>query len=511
MQVAKHYRESWFSTFLQKVGMIDLSTYPPLAHQLVALIPMPIEISYSLLTIIFYVLLSFFSAKFVTSYLKIKNKFWLTYFLVLFTPALLITTFTFGQFTTLVGLTFSFISLYYFSEFLDKGREKSLLLASFSLILTAYSHLLSFLILTIFYLFILLFRLKFVIKNLKLTLSCFLLSFILIFPLYYPFFQKSVIQKEIPHWSRYPFKDESNTKRFVNMYGITFPISFFLPFMIISLEKNKRRRAIEIYVLGLTFLILSLGTTIPFVKIFGSVAYWLVYERFLLTSSIIFISLFSALLPELWIILNKKKIPIYAVLPILWVIISYKTLLYTHSLFFQDPIKTHDKSVRLQSTSFILDFLNNIDGEYRYQTFGYGRPIGEIYFYSKMPTLDTDYFTGRTIQWIRELGVDEIDQVRDKELLNIFVDYATNYSVKYAITFDDFYFNYFRHRGWKLLTQRDFGGKKVAIWENPENLKEIAFEKEKYGLLNYLRGTLPLALLITFVFFLIRSKLQKLK
>jgi len=73
MQVAKHYRENWFSTLLQKVGMVDLSTYPPLAHQLLAIIPLPLEINYPLLTIIFTILLSFYSAKFITSYLKTKQ------------------------------------------------------------------------------------------------------------------------------------------------------------------------------------------------------------------------------------------------------------------------------------------------------------------------------------------------------------------------------------------------------------------------------------------------------
>jgi len=73
MQVAKHYRENWFSTFLQKVGMVDLSTYPPSSHQLLAIIPLPLEINYSLLTIIFTILLSFYSAKFITSYLKTKT------------------------------------------------------------------------------------------------------------------------------------------------------------------------------------------------------------------------------------------------------------------------------------------------------------------------------------------------------------------------------------------------------------------------------------------------------
>jgi MFS family permease len=501
MQVAKHYRENWFSTLLQKVGMVDLSTYPPLANQLLAIIPLPIEASYSLLTIIFAILLSFYSAKFITSYLKTKNNFWLIYFLVLFTPALLITIFTFGQFTTLVGLTFYFISLYYFSEFLNKKQRKFLLLASLSLILTAYSHLLSFLILSISYFLIVLFNLRFVIKNLRILLPYFLFSLVLIILIYYPLFFKSVIQKEISHWSRYPFENEWNIKRFINMYGLALPTSLLLPFMIISLEKKQRKKALEIYILALIFLVLSLGTTTPIVKIFGKAAYWLTYERFLLVASMLFISLFASFLPKLEVTLNRRRVPIYALLTIIfWIIISFKLLIESHLIFFQDPIKTYDKSIRPQYTNFALEFLNNVSGNYRYQTFGYGRPIGEIYFYSRLPTLDTDYFTGRTIYWIREMGIDEIDQIKNKTLLDIFLTYATNYSVKYVITFDDSYFDYFKSKGWKLLSQKTFELKKVAIWENPENVEEVKSEKEKYGLINYFRGILPLALLFIFIF-----------
>jgi hypothetical protein len=509
MQVAKYYRENWFSTFLQKVGMVDLSTYPPLAHQLLAIIPPPLEINYSLLTIIFAILLSLYSAKFINSYFKTKNNFWLIYFFVLFNPALLITIFTFGQFTTLVGLTFSFISLYYFSEFLNKKQRKLLLLASLSLILTAYSHILSFLILSISYLLIVLFNLRFIIKNLRIFLPYFLFSFVLILLIYYPFFFKSVIQKEIPQWSRYPFENEWNTKRFINMYGLALPASLLLPFMIISLDKKQRKKALEIYILALIFLVLSLGTTTPIVKIFGKAAYWLTYERFLLVASTLFISLFASFLPKLEVTLNRRRIPIYALLTTtLWIIISFKLLLESHSIFFQDPIKTYDKSIRPQYTNFALEFLNNFYGNYRYQTFGYGRPIGEIYFYSRLPTLDTDYFTGRTIYWIREMGIDEIDQIRNKTLLDIFLNYATNYSVRYVITFDDFYFDYFNSKGWRLLDQKTFEWKKVAIWENPENVKEVKFEKEKHGLINYLRGTFPLALLIVFIFIVIKFQFK---
>ena len=509
MQVAKHYKENWFSTLLQKVGMVDLSTYPPLAHQILALIPLQIEISYSLLTIFFTILLSFYSAKFILSYLKISKNFWIIYFFVLTTPTLLITIYTFGQYTTVIGLTFSFISLYYFSEFLNKKQKAYLFLASLSFILTAYSHLLSFLILSIFYALIFLLNFKIAIKNLKLIFVHFFFSIVLIASIYYPIFTKQIVQKEIWHWSRYPLENELNVQRFKNFYGFSFPISLLLPFMILNLKRKQRKKILEIYIITLVFLILGLGTTTPFTKIFGEFSHWLTYERFLLIASILFSLMFAASLPQIEIRFKKWKFPISTILILsIWIAASINLLLETHSIFFQDPIKTYDKNIRQQYTQFALNFLNNVSKNYRYQTFGYGRPIGEIYFYSKLPTLDTDYFTGRKIEWIRESGIDEIDQVGDEKFLDVFLSRATNYSIKYIITFSDFYSDHLQSKGWKVISQESFGSKKVIIWENPENVNEIRFEKEKYGLINYLRGILPLTLLSIFIFAIIKFQIK---
>jgi hypothetical protein len=321
-----------------------------------------------------------------------------------------------------------------------------------------------------------------------------------------------VVQKEIPHWSRYPFDNNLNAQRFIKTYGIAFPVSLILPFVVVSLNKKHRKKALEIYILAIIFLILSLGTTTPLIKVFGGFAYWLTYERFLLTSSIIFLSLCAVLLPKFEIIFFNRKFPVHALLTIpLLIFVSLNLLLDVHSLFFGDVIKRSDKNIRVQYTKFALDYLNNIEGNYRYQTFGYDRPIGEIYFYSKLSTLDTDYFTGRIINWIRELGIDEIDQIKDKNMLDAFLNHTTDYSIKYVITFDDFYFNYFQSKGWKLVNQNIFGGKKVAIFVNPENVEEVKISKESYGFINYLRGILPLALLTTFLIIVIKTKIQKLE
>jgi hypothetical protein len=222
-----------------------------------------------------------------------------------------------------------------------------------------------------------------------------------------------------------------------------------------------------------------------------------------------FSSLFAALLVDFESTFHRREFLIYvSLITFFWIFISINLLLDVHSLFFQHPIKTHEETIRQQSTQFALDFLNNVSGNYRYQTFGYNRPIGEIYFYSKLPTLDTDYFTGRTIVWIRDLGVSEIDQIKDEKLLNVFINHTVKYSIKYVITFDDFYFDYFQSRGWNLINQKKFQSKKVAIWENPENIEEVKFDRENYKLINYLRGILPPTLLLVFLLFLIKTKLR---
>jgi MFS family permease len=506
---SKHYKENWFSLIDQKLSAgLDLSSYPPLIHQIIALLSFifPLKASYYFTLIIFWILLSYFSAGFFLDYLKVRNKFWLVYLFIFFSTGILVSIFVFGQITTIAGLAFGFISLYYFNRFLRKDNLKNIILSSISLSLSAFSNNFSFLLVAIFYLFLLVFEWKVLLRKPKDFTLFLIFTLFLVSIVYYPLIQKSVRsslvpQQEIWHWSRYPFTSSINFERWLSIYGILIFMLAFPVLLILSKVKNWKEY-LKLYLIAIFFFLLGLGRTTPLTKIFLGLEHWLTYERFSLVSSIVFASLFVLFIPEpssTEISFRKHRTNILPIIfLILFVSINIEWLYYSHTLFFGHPVK-HSDNKRQEITSYVLSFLNNVSSNYRYQTFGYGRPIGEIYFYSKLPTLDTDYFTGRTVDWMKNSGIDEIDQAKDKNFLDTFMNFTNKYSVKYIVTFNDFYHQYMKLYDWKLLESKSFDGKNVMIWENPNKIKEVSSEKEEIGIFNYLWGILPLATLFVFL------------
>lgn len=505
---AQHYRENWFSLVDYKLGGgLDLSTYPPLTHQLIALLSfiLPFSVSYYSILLIFWVLLSFFSAKFLLDYLEVKNMSWLAYILIFCSTGIIITIFVFGQITTIVGLAFGFISLYWFNQFLGKGRSIDMILSSLSLVLCAFSHHLSFLLISVFYFLIFLFEWRRIFKKSRHFILFFILSTLLISTIYYTPIQKGfegslIPTREIPHWSREPFATPLNFHRWLLMYGTSIFMLFF-PLLMIILKNGNRKQQLKLYFIALTFLLLGLGRTTPISTIFFSLEYWLTYERFSLMASIILTVFFVFFIPSDYVanFSNKKiKVNIFLIIFLaFYVFINIQALFRSHSLFFANPTK-HPDTDRQEITAYVLNFLNYASPNYRYQTFGYGRPIGELYTQTNIPTLDADYFTGRTIDWIKNSGIDEIDQADDKSFLDKFLNHTQEYSVKYIITFTDFYHQYMRSHNWKILETKKFNGREIIIWENPNELMQVSKQEEKISLPNYLWGIVPL--LIFFIF-----------
>jgi hypothetical protein len=313
-----------------------------------------------------------------------------------------------------------------------------------------------------------------------------------------------VPSKEILHWSRNPFASRIDFERWLSMYGMSI-FMLALPILLFISKIKNWKNFLKLYFIAIFFFLIGLGRVTPLTKIFWKLEYWLTYERFSLVATIIFTALFASFLPEIpriEILYGKHSINLLqTIFLILFLIINLQQFFYCYTLFFGSL-----SYKRQEITAYTLRFLNTAQSGYRYQTFGYGRPIGEIYLYSKLPTLDTDYFTGRTIEWIRNSGIDEIDQVRDKSFLDTFMNHTDEYSVKYIITFNDFYHQYIKLYNWKQIGKKNFNGREVIIWENPNQLKEIPSQEESIGLLNYLWGTVPLITLFIFLILVVKYR-----
>lgn len=523
---AKHYSKNWFSTIdYQLAAGLDISTYPPLLYQILTLFSfvMPLETAGYLVTFISWLFLAYFSASFFIEYLKIKKDyFWYFFAFVFLSIGLLKAIFVFGQISTVFSFAFGFISLKYFIKALNEGKKKNYLLFSLSLSLVALSHVLSFLAFSIALLILGLKEIVRIRKNIRrVSISCLIVIIVVslgLMPLVSDVLTGSAVpSKEIPHASRYPLSSATNFNMWIyTTYGLTFA-SLFLPVYMLYLKIKNKKELLALYFLALFFFILSLGNNTPLTSLlFRGIGYWITYDRFSLLSSI-FLALF---MPAFVYYLKSESTRILlTVFLIAFIAFSITWLPSIHKAFSGVPVNykgTDKESV----VNYILNFLNNnATVGYRYQTFGVGKPIGQIYFYTNMSTLDTDYFTGRQIPWLRDSGIEEIDTARDENVLRTFMQQASNYSVKYIFTVncivscDNFYHNFVKSYGWEFTDYKKFNNSDVIVWTNPDNnLKPVNTTMTAGQLIsmpNYLWGTIPLVTLAIFICVTLEEKLHR--
>jgi len=505
---AMHYKENWFSFQDSHIGgMTYLNTYPPLVFQIMALLSyvVSLNLSYQLVILAFWILLAFFSTKFFFAYIdgekKYKKYFWIIFLFNYFALGMFRASVIEGWITTFVGLSFTFISLYYFILFL-KGKIKSKILFILPFLLTAATNTFSFVFLLGVYSFIFIFDYKIVLKKTKLIfITLFFLFevvyFLIIYSLLNSYLQGYV---ETVMGSRNPLLSENFVEWFYSHFGISLVALIIFPLY------KPLKKAWKLYVLAIIFFIIGLGRTTPLTKIvFGELEIWLMYDQFLFFSSIFFTLFLSFFLVNF--IYGKFK-SFNAKIFISSLFIIY--LIYNLSeAFIINPFALYKDPAIDQSKNFVLDFLNFQQPEYRYQTFGYPWKRGDFYLNTKMHTLDTDYTSFKTIDILKKTGVRHINDIKNPNLISQFFNIASNCSVKYVITFNGFYENITNEQNWKVVANEKFGEYNVIIWENPMEVNPIKSIPEKITIVNYLWGSMPLITLFAFIFILFKKYKNK--
>jgi len=518
MHFADHYAQNWFSLYdYQTGGGLDISTYPPLAYQMIALgsLVLPLKASYGLVLIVFWVILSFFASRFFTEYLELeRDAQWLIYLFVFGGVGMLKSIFVHGQMTAVVGLGFGFASLYFLNRGIDTGKLRDLLLSSISYSLVAFSHHFSFVLIGLILALLMLSRYYEVLNKTfiqRFAISSGFAAFVSalgLLPFLKSFLTNSAASaQEIPHYSR---------TSLLNMTPIQIKSTFFLTYGLSGLmilfpaylgffDKQNRDRYLKLYGIGMVFL-LGLGHTTPIPQlIFGGWADWITYDRFALMASIIFTGLLAAVTYR--VIENQSYIDwskyLSASAAAAFMLVNILGLVQAHDIAYGDPIHSSEP-FKDEITDYTLSQLESKSTDYRYQTFGYGEPIARLYLNTDVPTLDTWYFTGRQEEWIRSSGVEAIDSASEEFTLE-FIEHATDESVKYVFTLEPNYHNILESYNWERVEVKRFGDRKVVLWENPENVSEVKNKEQERSVSSYLWGILPISALILFVFLGSRS------
>jgi hypothetical protein len=509
MFFADHYRRSWFNAWEPKwYGGFSVFSYPPLAHQVIALVSYGLGLvwAYQILTLALSVMFPLAVFKFSGIFVSDDAAGYASIISV-FLPSILVTTYNFGQFPTLLSLVAALFTIHYLSKYLENGNKLHFGLTCCLLGVTVSAHhftALFFLPILMVIVFANMVQKRICFKTLVKRFVVFLVvGFSIALFVIYPFFlfSGSANMQPIPHITRTNlFSDLFSFEWFfLAMYG---PTLVLIPSAVFFLFRNRRLTSL---VIGAVFLfILGLGgTTILPRLILGDLWMFLTYDRFALWAGVAFLPLFGLFFESQ---LNQPKHGKFrkAFLSVFFISLVLSSLYFANS-----PI--------LQSTSVdlrpIQEFLSkNGISNWRYITLGFGdAKMGELSLTANASTLDGFYFTGRTIPILADSGIGTLDSAKHygdhgMYVLDTVLGNASNYNLKWVFCNDPYYYsllakNNFTVR-WSQENTGDLRYHGVSIWgkeEVPPLDSESAniTKTHQTSLSDYVWGIAPLTLVIS--------------
>ena len=488
---ASHYMRDWFNLWETRWYCgFPVTSYPPLVHQLTALLGflLGLEVSYQIICIVAAVLLVFSLYKASSMFIdKAEAKHVaLTASLL---PSLYLTLYVYGQLPTIFASALSFLCAYSFYNFLLTGKKEDLAYTTISATLTIAAHHFTFFFFLplILILAVLMSMIKGGVSPKKILgrlVIAFAFSAVTILVIMYPFFEflmNAPPQVEIPHASRGNiFSDIHSLLFFWGVYGFTvilFPIAFPIT--------RKRKELIPLLVVFLSLFIMGLGGLTPIPQlVLGELWHVLTYDRFAVWASFLFTVFLGIILKDAGQISEKyygKSFP--SVLKTsrnglkIWLIIGLiLSTVFTMCLdSFVTPRPAPDPAL-----TKIAEFLEN-GGNYRYITFGLNQGFMKLTIICTKQAVDGGYNAARRIRVLMDSGVERIDTaIYFRENNQTFLDALLNQSdelgIKWAIVnagMDKnhlyFYNSSLEKHGYALyeaFSKNETSGLEIKIWIN---------------------------------------------
>jgi O-antigen ligase len=470
MFFADHYLRQWNTLWDPRwYAGFTVVSYPPLAHQLVALVAVftGVDMAFALVLLIVIVSLTLAVYAFARIFLGPDGAGY-TALGAAILPSIYLSAYVFGQLPTLMGLLFALLALASLAQFLRFGRRLYgvLTIALLATVVAAHHATLLFLpwaaAAVILHLLL----------NRQVTLRAMLVrllaigvpSIVAMLAVIWPFWLWGLgqtMQTPIDHLSRHNFLTDWNAVSlfFLPIYGL---LVCLIPY---ALRHMARRRLLAPALLFLLLLVLGLGGTTPIPRwLFGAGWAWLTYDRFAIWASFVLLIFFGrfALQAQRWLGKHLVRIPgahklgYYGVFSVL--------VLSAH--LFPTLFPTQPQAVDMRP---IATFLNQGDhAHWRYLTFGFGDQFASLSQLTNATTIDGSYHTARNLPMLRQSGIGQIDTVywSDKgvDALDPILDQSSDYSVRWGFVDHRDYVPVLVRHGWMLIAILT---NQIEVWENP--------------------------------------------
>jgi len=486
---ADHYRRGWFDPWEEKwYGGFWVYSYPPLAHQLIAIssFPFGLEMGYRLvqgIALLVFPLVVWLLAREVVGR---GSAGWAALFST-GVPGVYVVLYTFGQLPAFLALVFTLLAGAFLVRYLHSGGSLPLLgWLSFAGAAAATNHQTAFILMPVLASGLVLqawavskrtfgFR-EFVGRVVLAALLVVLVLQVVLLPFWWWFFTQGVPQAEIPHPTRTNFFGDSRTARmfFWDMYG---GILAVLPFALWVVVRQR-----GLWPLGIVIVLLGIlglgGLTLVPKLILGRLWKVLTYDRFPLWATVL------SLIPlGLWMEILKRRGRRYLAIPLLLLL----TLGVVRAIAF--PLNRDDllpQPLKRWEEVEIAKFLEDDEhSQWNYVTFGLGEAqLARLSRRTSAHTIDGFFNQARWREEQARSGVGTLDASawvgeRGYDILFSVLQRPWEWCLRWAVVGHPWVEQHLRNSGWSLLhpvgsdesfQQGDPVYSQVTIWEAPSEI-----------------------------------------
>lgn len=449
MFFADHFAKNWFALSDSRwYGGFDVASYPPLAHQLVALLGNGnASLGFGVATWLFATLFPLALFAFTKPLLGERVAIW-TALAGVFAPSVFYHTYAVGQLPTVVASVFALLGAAAWGRFVREGTAGMAVLAALWASLTIQAHHISGLFLPALFVAASTSQIRYRMKWFALSLVLFAgITLVVLFPTV-AFFVGQQPQAEIYHPSRYSLVDHARLFIFDFSVALVGVGGFFL---------MPWRQAILLAVPMFVLALLGFGLSTPLPQlVFGDWSRWLVYDRFMMWAGFLVLPALGILLSHLS---GQARAAVITIVLGLAFASTYEANVFRFYSVQPGPIEIAP----------VADFLKSADNSrWNYITLGFGAQSAKIsMLVPESQTIDGQYHTARWQSWFRSSGAGSIDDAKyygEKGigLLGYVLDNGDELHLKYVFSADPSYDSILSSNGFVELRKLENPG--VAIW-----------------------------------------------
>ena len=503
---ASHYAHNWFNPWNPKwFAGFSQATYPPLAHQWIALLSyvFGLRTGYLLVQLVGILLVPVGVYRFARLWVDERASSYAALFSV-FLGALAFLVYSAGQLPTTLSAPLYLLAIPYFYDWSRSADGRALLKGVVLTVAAGAVHHVTLIFGSLLFAVPVLWLA--VIDREERNATAVLIrgivfgSFaavgvgIVLLPYWISIIRHPIQQMPIPHASR------SNL-----LLNLTFLTNYFfvpygmlviaLPFIFMYGSANRRLRPL---LLGFWItLIFGLGGTTPLPRwILGRAFDILTFERFTLSAAIMALPIVGLIAERLIDRYPRRAVAglafaavITFVLPMAWISVS--------------PFSANAGL----NVDAVDGFLNR-DGHdrYRYLTLGFGNSLPKVSTYTSANSVDGEYNSARLLPEFTHYGTAQLTSAKyfgtaGMEALRMMLRHAAHYGLKYIFVHDPYYEPLVSFAGWQKVETYDSGS--ITVWsrEDIPPARPIPSDAMPTALEGLLWGTLPLASSILAILF----------